>query len=494
MNTSLIVMIFFFLYTLLIIYTARKGFYETNTSKDFFVANHSLGTLLSIATFVGTWFSAASFLGLRSSLYIYGVSGIIYSVIPWFLGAFLMSFLVPTLKKCKVLTFPELLYEIHKSFSLRLLLAFLIVISYILYITMQIKGFGIAMELLLNIPYRIAIFLVYLYILYTTFGGLYSIARTDVVNASIKAIAAIVFGVIIIIHTGGIINIWEMAKNIDTLPIEGWNFYTPKGGLLDPFCRGLQPPMYLFTSFFGWGLGLASNPQYIIRIISAKNEKTARRMIIFSLIILTIMYSGMIVGSIGLRTLIPTSPSIKNVDEIIPTLFLQLRNDYTIGVLLIGIIAASVSTANAELLLIANSITYDILPFIFKRTITNDEKMLFWNRIIIAIAGTFSLILSFNPPEKLIQFGGNIWGIFTVTAFIPLYTVLFAKKPPRKALEFSSFVGIISYIVFWGIHYKWPDNHTFLSIHPAFWSFLLSSLIFLLVIIFEKRRERYEKP
>ena len=58
----------------------------------------------------------------------------------------------------------------------------ILVITYILYIVIQIRGFGIVISFLLDIPYTVAIFLVYLFLLYTTYGGLFSVARTDALN------------------------------------------------------------------------------------------------------------------------------------------------------------------------------------------------------------------------------------------------------------------------------------------------------------------------
>lgn len=475
-------MIFFLIYTLLIIYFGKSGFYDTCNAKDFFIANYSLDLSLSVSTFVATWFSAASFLGLGSSLYIYGISAIIYSIVPWFTGGLFLLLLVPSLKEYKVLTFSELLYVKYKSQLLKFLTAGVIIIAYTLYITMQIKGFGIVMELLLEIPYNLAILLVYLYILYTTFGGLYSIAKSDIINTIIILFSTIIFGITVLLHCQGVENIIYKAKSIESIAVLGWNIKTPKGGLLHPFCKGLQPPLYLLTSFFGWGLGLAANPQYIMRIISARNKKVAKKMIVLSLSLLTIIYLFMTIGAIGLRTLIPTAPSVKNVDEIIPLLFSRIEENYLVGFILVGIIAASVSTANSELLLVANTFTYDILSFFWKKHIIDDDHMLFLNRITVAIVGTISLLLSLNPPEKLIQFGGNIWGIFTVTSFIPLYAGTFFKNISKRSVEISSLVGIISYVIFLTLPSFIPNEIVIGGdIHPASFAFVISLITFLII-------------
>ncbi|MDI3481935.1 MAG: sodium/pantothenate symporter [Tepidanaerobacteraceae bacterium] len=333
------------------------------------------------------------------------------------------------------------------------------------------------MSMLLNIPYAFAILLVYLYILYTTFGGLFSVVKTDAVNAAIISAAFITFGIYLMQKCGGLSNIISTAAGIDTYPINGWDIKTPVGGLLHPFCKGLQPPVYVFTSFFGWGLGLAANPQYVIRIVSSRNRLTGKKMVIYSLMLLSTIYFFIVIGSIGLRTLIPSAPAVQNMDEIVPFLFNRIAPPYLTGFILIAIIASSVSTANSELLIIANSFTYDILKNKAKKAIGEDE-MLSLNRITIAVAGTLSLLLSYNPPKNLIEFGGNMWGFFASSTFIPLYAGIFCKKASKFSAELSFFAGLIAYITLLSTQ-PMISNPLFKLIHPGLPSFIISLAAFI---------------
>lgn len=465
----------------------RSGFYDTYSMRDFFVADNSLGTFVSSATFFATWFSAASFLGLGSSLYIYGVSAILYSIVPWFIGAIFLYKLVDYIKKYDILTFPEFFYIRYGSKRLQFATAFLMIVAYVLYITMQIKGFGLVMKMLLNIPYNVAIFFIYLYILYTTFGGLYSVVRTDIVNAVFIVCASIIFGFYTLKKGNGMINIINNARLINSVAVLGYPIKTPKGGLLHPFCKGLWPASSLISSLFGWGLGLAANPQYVIRIISAKNKSTAKKMITTSTLILLMVYLFIILGSIGLRTIVPTAPYLNNLDEIIPFLFFKIVKNPIGGILLIGIIAASISTANSELLLIANSLVYDLYPGIFPEKIVDDERMLTLNRVAIGLAGTLSLILSFKPPETLIEFGGNIWGVFASTTFLPLYLGS-NKNVSVKSIETAFWVGFFAYIIFLFLSH-FSGIPLLENLHPGFFAFNLSGISFVIT----DRRQKHEK-
>ena len=75
--------------------------------KGFFVAGNSLGLRASIFTFTATWFSAASMEGLTGTLYGFGYSGMLYSVVGWFLRATLLVLMAAKLKAHDILTVPE---------------------------------------------------------------------------------------------------------------------------------------------------------------------------------------------------------------------------------------------------------------------------------------------------------------------------------------------------------------------------------------------------
>ncbi|MDO6658947.1 hypothetical protein, partial [Anaerobacillus sp. 1_MG-2023] len=53
-------------------------------------------------------------------------------------------------------------------------------VRYLLYVVIQIRGYGIVVSQMLEVPYTVSVILIYIFVLYTTFGGLHSVARTDI--------------------------------------------------------------------------------------------------------------------------------------------------------------------------------------------------------------------------------------------------------------------------------------------------------------------------
>jgi len=473
MNKSIIYLLFFTVYTIVLLFFGKSGFKKTNNSRDFFVAGNSLGLYASVFTFSATWFSAASMQGVTGSMYTIGYNTVLYSIVPWFLGATMLVWLASRLKKYDILTVPEFFYLRYNSKSLQAMTGIIIVITYTFYIIIQIRGFGIVISELLDINYMIAISLVYLFVIYTTFGGLFSVAKTDGLNIILTVVGIALAAAIVLRDVGSISTIHEKAALINTRPFPYYQNITEKGGLLDPFAKGLMPPMITLTSFFGWGLGLAANPQYAIRISSAKNTKTAIKMVCYSVILLAFMYVGLMIIGLAGRVLEPSIQSIRYEDEVFPYMINNIIYSPFSSLILISITAAAISTANSQLLVAASGFTYDLYKNLINPSVS-EEKLLNLSRIFIFIIGTVSLILAIYPPVSLLVFGGYIWGFFSATFLIPLYGGVFWKKATKEGAISSFIVGLVTMLVF-------MIGNLYSTIHPAFPSVVASAITFYVV-------------
>jgi len=478
MNKSLVYLIYFAFYTFVLLWFGKGGFKRTSNVRDFFIAGSSLGLGSSIFTFTATWFSAASMQGLTGTIYAFGYSVVLYSVVGWFLGATFLVFMAAKLKDYDILTVPEYFRIRYDSRFLQALGGLVIVVCYILYMIIQIRGFGIVMSELLDINYTLSIFLVYLFVIYTTFGGLFSVARTDGLNFILFFIGTIVAASIILKDIGGITLMHEKAALIATRPFPDFPNVIERGGLLDPFCKGLQRPSMIFTVCLAWGLGLAANPQYAIRVSSAKNKKTAVKMICLSVLILAIIYCGIFIIGIGARVLEPSVESVSTVDEIFPYIINNVIYSPLSGFILISIAAAAISTANSQLLILASGFSYDIYKNFINPKIS-EEKLLNLNRLFIFLAGTISLILSINPPVSLLIYGSYIWGIFSVTFLMPLYGGLYWKKATKEGALASFAGGLVTIIIFFIINTVLDIKP--LVIHPVLPGVVASSILFYVV-------------
>lgn len=476
---ELLYLAFFILYTITILWFGKHGFDRVNSVRDFYLAGSTLGLVASVCTFAATWFSAASMLGLPGSLYAYGYAAIPYSIFGWFIGAAFIVLMSVRLRKYDVVTIPEFFRVRYQSKLMQAMGGLVIVFGYIFYIIIQIRGFGIVMSSLLDIPYSFSILFIYLFILYTTFGGLHSVTRTDVVNLLLIFGGSLLSAYFIVQSAGGITNLHLAAAEINTEVLAGSGEITPRGSLLHPFAMGLQPPLFLITAFCGWGLGLAANPQYAMRILSARDTRTAALMVGIAVLLLGFIYIAIILAGIGSRVMLPTAP-VDSIDMVFPYIIDRVLHIKLGGLILISIIAAALSTANSQLLIIASGLTYDIYKN-YSNSYISEEKFINLNRVAIAAGGTISLLLAVNPPQGLLVFGSNIWGIVAATFLFPLYGGLFWRGATRQGAIASFLGGLIVSVGWLRIYYNYLVGTPAEIIHPAFPGVLVSFLLFILI-------------
>lgn len=462
MNRVIVYMLYFTLYTVFLLLWGKTGFKKTNTIRDFCVANNSLGLFTCIFTFTATWFSAVSMQSVTGSVYAFGYSTILYSVVGWFLGASCLVFAANRIRDYDIVTIPEYFKLRYNSQKYQAFMGLIIIISYILYIIIQIKGFGLVVSELLDINYTLSILLIYLFVVYTSFGGLFSVARTDTLNFMLVIVGVFLAAGYIVHDIGSITLMHEKAAALTD------------GALLDLSANNLFSPLMIFSTSLAWGLGTAANPQYLIRITSAKSKEIGMQMISTSVIIMGVLYLGLMVIGIGSRVLEPSIDVIGSIDRVLPYILNNKIYSNFSGIIFISILAAAISTANSQLLLLSSSFSYDIYMNLFNQKMDH-EKFLTLTRLIIFVAGTISLLLSVNPPETLLVYGSYIWTIFAVTFLFPLYGGLYWKKATLAGAVWSSVGGIIGTVAFYLIDLQ--VNVTSV-VHPVLPGLIIAFIIF----------------
>ncbi|MGG1685930.1 sodium:solute symporter family protein [Pseudalkalibacillus sp. NRS-1564] len=425
----------FLIYTIAILIFGKHGFDKTDELKGYFLAGRNLPLFPSIASFCATWFSAASLLGLPGLIYEGGMSVIWTTAIAWLLGLIGLFFISTKLYTYNVVTVPEFFLVRYDSKLLQIWVGIILGVSYLLYVVIQIRGFGIVVSQMLEVPYTVSVFLIYIFVLYTTFGGLHSVARTDIFHFCLILFGTMLGALFIVSEIGGLSELMTGLSAIADRSDDSYLALFPEGGL--SFWA-------LVSAFLSLGIGVAANPQYAVRILSSRSKEVALKMVITSTVFLVLIYFSIFVIGIGSRVLDP-NVSFSSTDEIYPFIITYLLQTPLKGILLISVVAAAISTANSQLLIMATSFVYDItLPIRKKKAI--DLKVISWTRWMIFIFATFSLIIAFTPPEGIVPFSGHIWGIIAVSLFFPLYGGLYTKVAKRNALR-SSFRGLITYLI-----------------------------------------------
>lgn len=416
----------FGIYTLVLILLAGQAFSWKENRSLFYVGLRRLSLLSSVTTFCATWMSGASLVGFTMYLYLSGYEAFTGSVHGWLLGLVFLPFIVLRLRRRSVLSLPEWLAEEYGDIRLRILSALCLILAYTLYIVIQFLVFAKVVGYMLDISYPLASLLVYLFVLYTTFGGMPAVARSDTVNIVVILLGVTVAGWAVQNSAGNLGVIHEVIFRKDPSMLS----VTSSEGLL-----------FTFAMMLGWGFGVAANPQYAIRIISARSDRTAWRMLavtgaVVGWIYICLTFIGL--GGQALLTMDIPFGQEAGFARIFSTVLPPLPG----MLLLLAVLAASVSTANSQLLLAACSWCYDVQlesnrpdedPLM-------EDRFILRNRVAITVISTAALIISFFNLPGILILGRYSWSVVAICFLLPLYLPL---RPGGKGL----FVAIAAALV-----------------------------------------------
>jgi SSS family solute:Na+ symporter len=436
--TSLEGLAVFAAYTFAVLFLTGPTFaFEENRSR-FYLGNRRTGTWMSMATFVATWMSAASLLGYTVWLAQDGYVAMAGSVNGWLLGLAPMPFLVARIRSIRALSMPEWLGRRYGDPRLRTLAAAALLSAYTLYLVIQFRGFGSVVGQLLGIRHPVvAASLIYLFVVYTTFGGYPSVVRSDALNLGIIVLGVTVAGIAAVAPWGGPSGLHRALAARAPEALISW--------------RSLPDGIEVGAMMLAWGLGVASNPQYAIRIQAARTPEAAWRMLALSTVLIGWIYLLLTLFGLAGRLAAPGgTPDF-------PTLAALTAPGPGALLLLLAVLAAAVSTANSQLLLAACSLCHDLgglrrdsggrgaavrvhpplepssgkprfePPSGGIRDPFREDRFLFLNRAAVVGIATAALALSLLPLPGILVLGRMSWTVVALCFFLPLYAPSRAK-------------------------------------------------------------------
>ncbi|MBO0996680.1 sodium:solute symporter family protein [Bacillus sp. SD075] len=362
------------IWTIIIVYMAAMigiGLYaktKIKDSDDYHLAGRRLGPIMLAGTLAATEIGGGSSIGVASKAYgEWGLSAGWY-VVSAGIGILLVSFIAPLMRKTMATTVPEIIGRRYgkSSYAFSSILS---VIASVALAAVQITATATIVHVLtgFNLTWAILISGIGV-VFYTYLGGMWSVTLTDFVQFFI-----IVFGFAIAVP-----------------------FALSNAGGFDTVISNIPPEQLGFTKI-GWKtiLGLivlyfmtfSTGQEAVQRYYSARNEKTA---VIGSLLcgILMSVYA-FIPALLGLIAL-SAFPNI-DANNALATVSVELLPPLIAGLLLSGVISATLSSASGNLLAVASVYVKDIHGPIFKKSVQNELKL---SKNLVVLSGLLAIGIS----------------------------------------------------------------------------------------------------
>ena len=442
--------ILYLLGTLLIgFYFSRKG--SGDNSTEFFIGGRALGPVVTAMSAEASDMSSYLLMGLPGLAYIAGVAEVGWTIIGLAVGTYLNFLLVARLLRrysanLGAITVPDFFSRRYhdRRHMLSCIAALVILIFFIPYTASGFKAVGTLFNSLYGVDYHIAmLFGAIVIITYTTLGGFLAVSTTDLIQSIFMSIALVVIVFFGIRQAGGMAVVAEHEK---ALPgylniLQGYDYEAGVAG-----SYGFLP----IVSTLAWGLGYFGMPHILLRFMAIRNEgelKISRR--IASIWCLVSMAVAVFIGIIGYAVskagLIPMLGSSAESETIIIQLADLMSKHSMIfaiiaGIILAGILAATMSTADSQLLAAASSVSQDLLQEFFGVHLNTKKAMVVARVTVISIA-VIAIILAWNPNSSVFRVVSFAWAGFGAAFGPTMLLALFWKRSNRQGALAGLIVG-----------------------------------------------------
>ena len=407
--------------------TAKKN----KNADDYFLGGRNLGGWVAALSAQASDMSGWLLMGLPGCIYAFGTNQA-WIAIGLFIGTVLNWIFIAgrlrryTIRAGNALTIPEYLSNRFgdKKKILMAISAVVILIFFLVYTASAFAAGGKLFSSIAKIDYHTALFVGAAVILaYTFLGGFLAVCKTDFIQGMMMLIGilAVPIVAVMLMGTGSII-----PNLIDSGVEDASDF-------LNIFVENGKPITAMsIASQLAWGLGYCGMPHILVRFMAIKDEKELSKSKKVAIVwVLLSLVVACIIGVIGRAYLFPTVLSTEGSQyenvyiEMIMKMFTEdIRIPFIGGLLLCGILAAIMSTADSQLLVSSSSISQDLFKGVFFKDL-KEKTVLLIARVCVFVIAIIAFFIAWNPDSSIMGLVSDAWAglgaAFGPTILMSLY-------------------------------------------------------------------------
>jgi SSS family solute:Na+ symporter len=417
----------FFAYSLLILGVGLWGYRRTSLS-SFAVAGRKMGLIVSTGTFMATFVSAVTVIGVSGYASRYGWSAAAFACYGYALGWVLLVLAAGRLHRTKLTTVPEFFYRRYHSTALRVFAAATIISMYSLVLMVQLLAMGVTLNTLAGLSTSLAIVIVgAVFVSYTMLGGLAAVIRTDLLQVVLLGGGVILAACIVLWRTGGAV--------VLSPPEHLGHFFGGNVRNLGDFAGWMLV----------WGLGIPTESYYLHRFYASRSASVARLQVgIGGMLVMVILISVIICG-VGAGML---NPPNHHDNSAFPYLFKNVVGGWASVIVLFAIMSAVQSSSSGLLHIVGLYFAVDIYQQLGQR---DDHNLLKVSRLSTLVFGTVitlaTVYVATHSSTLISLIAGVSWGGMASAMFVPLFAGLFWKRATRAGALASSIGGLLCAVI-----------------------------------------------
>ena len=420
---------------------------SNNSVDDFYLGGRKLGPFVTAMSAEASDMSSWLLMGLPGVAYLTGLAEASWTAIGLAIGTYINWLIVARRirrysNRLDAITVPQFFSKRwgDERNLLSAIAAVVIIIFFVPYLASGFSACGKLFASLFGVEYITAMLIsAAVIVVYTVMGGFLAASFTDLIQSIIMTVALVVvlgFGVV---NAGGMDAVLDNARSMAG--------YLSLSNIYDPATGGSNPYSLLtICSLLAWGLGYFGMPHILLRFMAIEEEKklslsrrVATTWVVISMgvaIIIGVVGSGMTKAG-ALEQLADSETIIVRIASLIGNhgVFAAL----VAGVILAGILAATMSTADSQLLAASSSVSQNLAVEFFHLKISG-KKSVFVARATMVCVSLLAAFLARDPDSSVFRVVSFAWAGFGA-AFGP--TVLFALFWKRST-KWGALAGMVA--------------------------------------------------
>jgi len=432
------------LYLCFVIFTGVMiGRRSKKSAEGFYLGGRGMGPLVTAMSAEASDMSSYLLMGIPGLAYLSGVADASWTAIGLAVGTYLNFLLVAKrLRRYSVkldaITIPGFISKRYgeKRPVIMCISALIILIFFVPYVASGLAAIGKLFNSLFGWDYMAAVIIGAIVIIsYTSIGGFSAVATMDLIQSVIMTVALAIIVVFGIVQAGGMDAVLDHARSLPGF-LTFTETYNAASGSAEPY------GFIRIISMMAWGLGYFGMPHILVRFMAIRDEnelKLSRR--IASVWVVISMGVAVFIGIVGHAvSSVGRVPYLEgSATETIIVKLSDLLSSYgfspaiVAGCILAGILAATMSTADSQLLAAASAFSENLVQDVLGVKLTERQTMLI-ARLTVVVIAVIALFLAADPDSNVFQIVSFAWAGFGATFGPAILCALFWKRSNRQGI------------------------------------------------------------
>ena len=410
---------------------------KEDTTDDYLVAGRGMNPALAALSAVSTWNSGYMFIGFIGFTYTMGYSiiwiglgSMIGQIVAWI---WLYKFIQQSAKERDVRSLSSLVSNVTGSPEAKLA-AVLSVLFLAVYAAAQLTSGGKALYVMLGWSEVIGILIGFvLVVAYCYAGGIRASIWTDAAQSSVMIIGSSLLCYVAMQEVGGISGLHEGLEsqnaNLTSMVPADLNF-------------GVS--LWIFAFFLG-GLSVAGQPQVVTRVMTLATDQDRKTAMLWFFAWQTPFLLIMVI--IGLASRVVFTGADFDPELGLPMLAMETLGPFWVGLILASIFAATMSTADSQVLACTAAFTDDVMP-----QISQDHKKTKIVTLVIAAFATAISIFGLYVPGGDSVFALVVLAVYGLgSIFVPILIIRWAGYEPDTNHTMAMMLAALFTVILWSV-------------------------------------------